>query len=235
MHIRRILGILIGLCIYFAVLDFSARFLGKRPLLIEAMTAVPGVVLFFLIRSKIDRTGQDRKVFFSNLPKTLLVVSPFWFLMANWIGQPLTEVPSTSVLLNAVIFCLLTGIGEELMFRGYLFHICEEWSRWTALLVTSLIFGLFHANQGWEIFGYALIVGLSYGAARIAGVPLWVLILFHALNNLPNNLPHRDTFSSERVVIGIAFTTVFTVAFIVGRQHWSNKTSHPSPDRSESK
>lgn len=86
--------------------------------------------------------------------------------------------------LTAVAMALSSGIFEELVFRGALFRIVEEWAgSWISLLVSSLVFGLVHlANPTATVTGAIFIsieAGLLLAAAYMVTRRLWLSIGFH--------------------------------------------------------
>jgi membrane protease YdiL (CAAX protease family) len=85
------------------------------------------------------------------------------------------------------IAVLLFGAGaafEELLFRGVVFRLIEEWAgTWIALLVSAVFFGLAHAaNPGstWvSSLAIALEAGVLLAAAYVATRNLWLPIGLH--------------------------------------------------------
>jgi uncharacterized protein len=80
--------------------------------------------------------------------------------------------------------CFGAAIGEELVFRGAIFRIAEEWLGTTAALVISaLLFGLAHAINSeataTSIAAIALESGVLLGAAYAASRSLWFPIGIH--------------------------------------------------------
>ena len=75
---------------------------------------------------------------------------------------------------------VVAPITEEILFRGILLHRwTAKWGITGALLLTSLVFGILHANLvGLSVFG--LMMALLYLKTRTLIVP----IICHALNNL---------------------------------------------------
>lgn len=78
------------------------------------------------------------------------------------------------------------ALTEELVFRGYLFHnlLKIKNSRWFAIIISSVIFGLFHIFSGnlIQIFTTA-VIGFIYCMARekIKGCSILSLIVAHGL------------------------------------------------------
>ncbi len=86
--------------------------------------------------------------------------------------------------LTAVAMALSSGVFEELLFRGALFRIVEEWlGSWISLVVSSLVFGLVHlANPAGTVIGALYIsieAGLLLAAAYMLTRRLWLSIGFH--------------------------------------------------------
>jgi CAAX protease family protein len=83
-------------------------------------------------------------------------------------------------------FGLMAGVatGEELLFRGVLFRIVEEWAGTVvALTVSALLFGGLHllnpAATVWGALAIAAEAGLMLGAAYVVTRSLWLPIGLH--------------------------------------------------------
>ncbi len=86
--------------------------------------------------------------------------------------------------LPAVAMAVSSGIFEELLFRGVLFRIVEEWlGSWISLAVSSLVFGFVHLfNPAGTVLGALYIsieAGLLLAAAYMVTRRLWLSIGFH--------------------------------------------------------
>ena len=81
-----------------------------------------------------------------------------------------------SFMLTAIPLAVSAAVFEELLFRGVLFRIVEEWlGRWVALFVSSAVFGLVHlmnpaATMTGAIF-IAVEAGILLGAAYMLTRP----------------------------------------------------------------
>jgi hypothetical protein len=85
---------------------------------------------------------------------------------------------------SGFIFALLAAILEEILFRGLLFRLISKlFGTWTALVLTSALFGAAHAfNKGatvWSSIAIALEAGILLGAAYAATQRLWLPIGLH--------------------------------------------------------
>jgi uncharacterized protein len=81
-------------------------------------------------------------------------------------------------------FMAAAAVTEELLFRGVLFRIVEQWTgTWIALVLTSALFGLAHlANpnaDAWGAVAVAVEAGGLLTAAYVATRRLWVPIGLH--------------------------------------------------------
>lgn len=78
---------------------------------------------------------------------------------------------------------VLVAIGEELMFRGYLqTNLGEGIGPWPAVLLTSVLFGLFHGlnpNLSWLALVNIALAGLSMGYGRKTSGALWLPMAYH--------------------------------------------------------
>ncbi len=84
----------------------------------------------------------------------------------------------------AAVLLLADAVLEELLFRGVLFRLIEEWAgTWIALVVSAALFGLAHAaNPGATWFSslaIALEAGVLLGAAFVVTRNLWFPIALH--------------------------------------------------------
>ncbi len=97
------------------------------------------------------------------------------------------------LLLISLIMIPLQTTSEELLFRGYLTQGVAVWtrSRWMAILIPSLIFGLIHAaNPEVKEFGFWLAMpqyiffGLLFGFVAVMDDGIELSMGMHAVNNV---------------------------------------------------
>ncbi len=75
------------------------------------------------------------------------------------------------------------AIGEEFFFRGFVLRaFCTDMSAWSAVLLSSLLFGAMHLNllQGTG----AGLIGLYLGFIAIRTGSIWPSVIAHLVNNL---------------------------------------------------
>jgi len=80
---------------------------------------------------------------------------------------------------------VLTPIGEEILFRGFLFRGWLQSPRdaWPVIVVVSLLWALIHVQYDWYVIGQIFIFGLLLGWMRWASGSVILTILLHALIN----------------------------------------------------
>ncbi|MCJ7629028.1 MAG: CPBP family intramembrane metalloprotease [Longimicrobiales bacterium] len=94
---------------------------------------------------------------------------------------------------------LAAGVGEEIAYRGYLIPaltLLLGWD-WGAALVSSAVFGLLHAYQGWLGIARTASLGLVLAASFILSGTLWPAILAHASLDLIAGLVLGETLVRE--------------------------------------
>ena len=87
-------------------------------------------------------------------------------------------------LLLAVV--VVGPIGEETLFRGFLFH---GWLRtprdtWPVIIVTALLWSIMHVQYDWFIISQIFVSGLMLGWIRWATGSTALTIMLHVLINL---------------------------------------------------
>lgn len=162
----------------------------------------------------------------------------FWFLAttapnftqsllqsAQLQGDPQTRLPGLYKILLGIVLVVVAPITEELIFRGVLFQRwAVKWGIRPALIASSIIFGICHANVvGLTMFG--LVMGLLYIRTRSLLIPMGC----HALNNAiaglallaPNdndgavttNLAYFQTYGSIGLIM-VSLTLPWLIWFI---------------------
>ena len=86
---------------------------------------------------------------------------------------------------NSFSMFLYLGLGapvvEEIVFRGAILRGLERYGKWFAVLISALLFGVFHGNLIQS--PYAFLVGLVLGYVALRYNIVWAMVL-HMINNL---------------------------------------------------
>lgn len=76
---------------------------------------------------------------------------------------------------------VIPPLVEEILFRGAVLGCLRRWGDWFAIIVSSILFGLYHGNAGQFVF--ATLVGLVFGYLRVRTDNMLPGMLLHMLNN----------------------------------------------------
>jgi membrane protease YdiL (CAAX protease family) len=121
-----------------------------------------------------------------------LSVLMFWVQILIWVDIDLLLPPDTaekaldeaggSIVITLVLVGLLGPIAEEIFFRGFVLPgLIKRLGVWRALVISSLVFGLFHIDPGAIVPTFAL--GLALGWVYLKTGSIWPAIFAHGLHN----------------------------------------------------
>jgi len=88
-------------------------------------------------------------------------------------------------LLGVAAMMFFVGVYEEIMARGFLLNRCQTalGGVWGPVLLSSFLFGLGHAYQGWIGIVQTTLFGIVLAALTVRWRTLWPAIFAHALLN----------------------------------------------------
>ena len=197
-------------------------------ILVEAITALGPVVLWVGYR----RRWQMPEVMpvAVAMRRSLLWLGPILVVLANVYGMHLSKWPDMATVSSVAGYCVLIGVAEELTFRGVMHAAFRALAPAWYVVISSALFGVLHYSQGLEGIGVTFIVGLAFGLARVAGMPLVALILCHALIDMPGALGATKTQAFPvLVVIALVYAPLIALAFLLQRRHWTRPVITPGP------
>ncbi len=101
-------------------------------------------------------------------------------------SDPLEKIGDQLTWISGPIFAVLLGIVpgfyEELFFRGYMQRrLLQAWAPWSAIAVSSGLFGLLHLAPHQVVF--AFVIGLWLGVIGWRTGSIWLCVLAHAMWN----------------------------------------------------
>jgi len=121
-----------------------------------------------------------------------LTVLLFWVQALIWLGVDVLVPPDTakkaldeaggSIVITIVLVGILGPIAEEIFFRGYVLPgLIKRFGVGRSLLLSSVLFGLFHIDPGAIVPTFAL--GLALGWVYLKTGSIWPAIFAHGLHN----------------------------------------------------
>lgn len=128
-------------------------------------------ILFFLWAAQ-NLIGEVNILIDKTLPPP-----PWFWEMFNKIFE--SDYGIYGAILKVVI---IAPVIEELIFRGVIMHgLMRNYSKFTAVFVSALLFALFHLNP-WQ-FPATFILGLILGILMLRTRSIYLCIIGHAINN----------------------------------------------------
>lgn len=147
----------------------------------------------------------------------IVVVAGIFFIL-NIMSIPLKAYDKyfTNSLIYFILTCILTGIFEEIMFRGLIQNILINKYKnhlngvWKAILISSIIFSFLHFMNLFEkpyfILGtitqvfYTLSLGLMLGVIYYISQNIIVVITLHALFNILGSFTEIFSYTHEQMI-----------------------------------
>ncbi len=137
----------------------------KKPDLAAILLLLVAGIGFSILMSEVD-----------NLFRSIVPIPQF--LMKLFLNL----VAGKSILASVLLLCIVAPLTEELLFRGLLLGgFLKNYSLKKSILVSSLLFGLFHLNP-WQFFS-AFFIGILLGWVYYRTGNLLYSILLHAFFN----------------------------------------------------
>jgi membrane protease YdiL (CAAX protease family) len=128
-----------------------------------------------------------------------------------------------SFMLLSVAMALTSAVFEELLFRGVLFRIVEEWlGSWISLVVSSLVFGLVHLMNPEATLTGAIFISVEAGillaAAFMLTRRLWMSMGFHFAWNFTQSGIFSGIVSGSDSAPGLIKPVIDGPALLTGGQ-----------------
>ncbi|MBD3223818.1 MAG: CPBP family intramembrane metalloprotease [Caldithrix sp.] len=210
-RIAKVLEILIVFIVATLIVSITQIFAGDDPILRQSIVWLANITMLFLVWLGLKIRGQTFKSLglkftTSKLKLILLSFVVFFaaivgFMLGSIVIANITGIPSAADMsgynymegnLPMLVFALVavfiaSSFGEEVIYRGFLITRISEignnskiWS-WSAVLVSSIIFGLVHFDWGLMGIGQTFFMGLALGISYIKlNRNLWILVFAHA-------------------------------------------------------
>ena len=156
----------------------------------------------------------------SDLPaKKVLYYFPLFIIgtVNLWFGVKMNFTPIET--LFYVLSMLFVGFLEEIIFRGFLFKSMCKNNVKTAIVVSSLTFGIGHIvnlvnGSGAELMDnfcqvcYAVAIGFLFVTLFFRGKSLWPCIIMHSVFNLLSAFSNKEMAEIYRIPIAITLIVI---------------------------
>lgn len=151
------------------------------------------------------------------IPLIILLTANFWF------GIKLNASPLETVLYILSMLCV--GFLEEMIFRGFLFHAMAKNGMKSAIIVSSLTFGIGHIinlinGSGAELLPnilqviYAVAVGFAFVMIYYKTKSLLICIATHSLFNAASAFSN-EAITTTQTIISAALIALIAAAYAV--------------------
>lgn len=156
-----------------------------------------GVPLCVLLMQRMPRSAPERRplpcswfrlfciaacLMYAGNVLGLVVTSGISLLMGQSVTNPIAEMLTGSDLwVNALFTVVLAPVIEELVFRKLLMDRALRYGEATAVVMSGLLFGLYHGN--FSQFFYAAFLGCLFAYVYARTGKLWITVSLHAAVN----------------------------------------------------
>ena len=151
--------------------------------------------------------------YLANMFFSLLVSYIVLMISNSGISVPGSDLSIKSPSVAALIFqfaytIIIAPLIEEFIYRGIILGVLSKYSKWGAVVISALAFGLMHGNIEQAVSAFAM--GLIYGAIAVKNGSIIPTIIIHSLNNLfagftnfatVMKIPYYETIYSVLVII----------------------------------
>ena len=122
------------------------------------------------------------------------------------------------VVLNFITIALVPAFCEEFLFRGVVLSHLMPYGKSTAIVVSSICFGLMHSN--FQQFLYTTVAGILLGLVYVITDSIWPSTIIHMLNNAITILQavifERMAYDYAVIAWMIVNCVIFTLGIISG-------------------
>ena len=152
------------------------------------------------------------------VPLVIIATVNIWFGASFKMGLQATVVYFVAM--------IVTGIAEEMLFRGFLFKAMSKSNIKSAIIVTSITFGIGHivnlvnGNSAdyvetiCQIF-YAVAIGFLLAAVLYVGKSLIPCIMTHAMLNALSSFSNEEVIDAVQIPVSVVLCVVSAVSAVL--------------------
>lgn len=182
--------------------DFSGDGIAVTLVIIVSTPVQVGLLMLFAQRTGIGvadylgwRVPRRSEVAFGAVAVVALILAAnlvSWLIGRGLVTQFQSDIYRSAgaagplpLLLLWIAVVVLTPVGEETLFRGFLFRgwLKEPRDVWPVIVVTALVWALVHVQYDWYVTGQVFAFGLLLGWIRWATGSTLLTVVLHGLIN----------------------------------------------------
>lgn len=168
----------------------------------------------YLKRYGLCKSSLPARYFLYYVPLIILATGNLWF------GIAIND--SIAIIIYRIIFMLYVGFIEEIIFRGFLFKAMEKKNVKSAIIVSSLTFGIGHLlnlftgmnliNNLCQII-FAIAVGFLFVTIFYRSGTLLPCIIVHSTINILDSFANVSEITIERQIAYCLILTLITIIY----------------------
>lgn len=168
----------------------------------------------YLKRYGLCKSSLPARYFLYYVPLIILATGNLWF------GIAIND--SIAIIIYRIIFMLYVGFIEEIIFRGFLFKAMEKKNVKSAIIVSSLTFGIGHLlnlftgmnliNNLCQII-FAIAVGFLFVTIFYRSGTLLPCIIAHSTINILDSFANVSEITIERQIAYCLILTLITIIY----------------------
>ena len=211
---------IIAYCVLASLGDNLSASLGVMKSITVPILVILSIVFYLFIKNNqmLDKYGLCK----SEIPasKMLYYIPVVIMLTRNlWFGLAWNVSPLETVLYILSMICI--GFLEEIIFRGFLFNAMLKDGEKSAIIVSSVTFGIGHIvnlfnGSGAELLSnllqvcYAIAIGFMFVMIYYKTKSLWICIIAHAIFNSLSVFANVAALTDQRHIIASALLIIIT-------------------------
>ena len=232
--------------VWFAVIFIIAYVVGDSFLIqasenagLEMVYTIPynllllGIMLSFIVKKHLTEYYGINKVrckagkLLYYVPLIIIATVNIWFGICVKMDMRATVVYFLSM--------IITGIVEEMLFRGLLFRAMSKKNVKSAIIVTSITFGIGHivnlvngnsdnyVETICQIF-YAVAIGFLLAAVLYVGGSILPCIITHSMINALSAFSYETVINTVQILVSIALCVIAVVSAVIIFKNGKSKT-----------
>ena len=158
---------------------------------------LPTLLLLLISRQNVEKVTRLNMPQLANIPLAILIMIPSFVIVAflTFLTNLVFPIPEenlkffqnlignqdSNLLLLLFTIAILPGICEEFLFRGYILRVFEKKGFWNSIIITAVLFAIFHLDP--YRFIPVTLLGILLGYLLKRTDCIFIAMLAHLTNN----------------------------------------------------